>query len=84
MTDARESLAEEAGASKTRVLSAKTVTRIGYWNVRTLYRSSQLAQVIKEMEAYKINILGISEVRWTDLGKIISENKTILFSGRQD
>ena len=84
MTDASESLTEEAGAPKTRVLSAKTITRIGYWNVRTLYRSSQLAQVIKEMEAYKINILGISEVRWTDLGKIISENKTILFSGRQD
>ena len=84
MTDASESFAEEAGASKTRVLSAKTITRIGYWNVRTLYGSSQLARVIKEMEAYKINILGISEVRWTDLGKIISENKTILFSGRQD
>ena len=36
------------------------------------------------MEAYKINILSVSEVHWTDSGKIVSENKTILFSGRQD
>ena len=84
MTDASESLTEEAGAPKTRVMSAKTVTRIGYWNVRSLYQSSKLARVIKELEAHKINVLGLSEVRWTDSGKIVLENETILFSGRQD
>ncbi|CAH1239030.1 Hypp5694 [Branchiostoma lanceolatum] len=36
------------------------------------------------MDDYNINILGLSEVRWTDSGKFISDNKTILFSGRQD
>ena len=36
------------------------------------------------MENYKINIPGLSKVRWTDSGKFKSGNKTILFSGRQD
>ena len=84
MKDVSESLSEEAGAPRTRVLTAKMVTRIGYWNVRTLYQSTKLAQVIKEMEAYKIHILGLSEVRWLESGKFMSKNKTILFSGRQD
>ena len=84
MTDSGESLNEEAAAPTTRVLTAKSMTRIGYWNVRTMSEPSKLAQVIKEMDGYKINILGLSEVRWTSSGEFTSENKTILFSGRQD
>ncbi len=62
MKDASERQSE-ADTPRTWVLSAKMVTRIGYWNVRTLFQSSKLQQVIKEIEAYNINILGLSEVR---------------------
>ena len=34
--DISESLSDEAGAPRTRALSAKSVTCIGYWNIRTL------------------------------------------------
>ena len=75
---------EEAAGPKTRVLTAKSATRIGYWNIRTLNAPTKLAQVIKEMDAYNISILGLSEVRWTKSGEFKEGNKTILFSGRQD
>ncbi|RXN09473.1 craniofacial development 2-like protein [Labeo rohita] len=81
--DASESQTE-ADTPTGGVLSAKVVTRIGYRNVRTLFQSSKLQQVIKEMEAYNINILGLSEVHWTGSSELSSRNKIALFSGRQD
>ena len=36
---------EEATDRKMEVLSAKTKTRIGSWNVRTMYETEKLAQV---------------------------------------
>ena len=44
MNDANESLSEEASAPMTRFLSAKS------WNVQTLFDTSKLSQVIKEVE----------------------------------
>lgn len=84
MMDTSERLSEEASATKSRVLPAKMVTCIGYWNVRTLFQSSKMAQVISEMDIYKINILGLSEASWTDSGRFKTGDKTILFSGHQD
>ena len=55
----------EATDSKMEVLSAKTKTRFGFWNVRTLYATGKLAQVAAEMRRYKLHILGVSESRWT-------------------
>jgi hypothetical protein len=42
--------------------------RIAAWNVRTMYDTGKTAQVISEMRRYKISILRISEMRWTDFG----------------
>ena len=79
--DTNESLLKEGGALRTQVLSAKMITHIGYWNVRILLESSKLPQVIKEMEAYKFNIMGLSEVCWIDSSDFSSGHKT---SGCQD
>ena len=35
--------------------------KIGTWNVRILARSGKLENVIREMERYKVNILGMTE-----------------------
>ena len=43
---------EEAIDRKMEVLSAKTKTRIGSWNVRTMYETEKLAQVTAEMRHY--------------------------------
>ena len=76
---------KEATNTKMEVLSAKTKTRIGFWNVRTMYDTGKVYQVSSEMRRYKLHILGISETRWTNSGRIkTSTGETVLYSGRDD
>ena len=71
----------EASTWKRQVLTTKSSTRVGVWNVQTMNTTGKLAQVIKEMKSYQLHILGVSEVRWTDSGQITSEDTTVLYSG---
>ena len=63
------------------LLTAKNKTNIGTWNVRTQYETGKLAQLIREMQKYGIEILGISEMRWTENGTMLSDGCQILYSG---
>ena len=63
------------------ILTAKNITRLGTWNVRTAYETGKLEQIIKEMKRYKLGILGVSEMRWAGSGKIVSDDITVLYSG---
>ena len=56
-------------------------SRIGTWNVRTLYQAGKLQNVLKEMKRLKCNILGICETRWTGAGCIREGDYTITYSG---
>ena len=59
--------------------------RVGLWNTRTMYETGKTAQVIKEMQRYRLNILGVSEVRWTGSGKYVAPTGEIMYySGRED
>lgn len=66
------------------MFSPKLLTRIGTWNIRTLYWAGRLAQLLCEFDMYRLDILGISKVRWTDRGKIVSDGKTFHYSRTQD
>ena len=67
------------------ILNTRTKLKIGCWNVRTMYETGKQAQVIREMSAFKLHLLGISECRWTGCGKrITSTGETIVYSGRND
>ena len=63
------------------LLSAKYVTKIATWNVRTAYTPGRLAQIIKEMKSNNIDILGTSEMRWLESGQLVSDDVTVMFSG---
>ena len=47
-----------------KLFSSKLRTRIGQWNVRTLYEPGKLAQLAAEMRRYRLEILGVIEARW--------------------
>ena len=50
-----------------------------------MYETIKQAQVIKEMRAYKLHLIGISECRWTGCGKWITNTvETIVYSCRND
>jgi hypothetical protein len=51
------------------ILNTRTKLTIGCWNVRTMHETRKQAQVISEMRAYKLHLIGISECRWTGCGK---------------
>jgi len=37
--------------------------RFGTWNVRSLYRAGSLTAAVRELERYKLNLVGVQEVR---------------------
>ena len=84
MTTSGESKRETTGM-KLEVMSAKTRTRIGFWNVSTMYETGKLAQVTTEMRWYNLHVMGVSESRWTGTGRLKAvSGETVLYSGRND
>ena len=50
--------------SRGNLFGMKWTTRIGFWNVRTLTEYGKIKQVEKEMMNYKLDVMGLSEMRW--------------------
>ena len=70
---------------RTPVLSTRTTTKIGAWNVQTMYETGKLHAVEGEFEKYGLAILGISEARWNGKGKRRLRNgKLLLYCGREE
>jgi exonuclease III len=38
--------------------------RFGTWNVRSMYRAGSLRAVAEEISKYKLDLVGVQEVRW--------------------
>ncbi|HCF9438090.1 TPA: hypothetical protein NI641_006403, partial [Pseudomonas aeruginosa] len=58
-----------AGTTQEDVIIRKDNTgilRVGAWNVRSLNRVGKLENLKREMDRLKLDIVGISEVRWQD------------------
>ena len=53
---------------------------IGTWNVRSM-NQGKLEVIKQEMARVNINILGISELKWTGLGEFNSDDNYIYFCG---
>ena len=60
------------------------ILKIATWNVRTLYQAGKFDNILQEMDRLKLDILGLSETRWTDDGKISRDEHTMLYSGGED
>jgi exonuclease III len=46
-------------------------TRVfGTWNVRSTYRSGSLMTVARELAKYKLDLVGVQEVRWDKEGTV--------------
>ena len=54
---------------------------IGTWNVRSLNRGK--LEVKQEMPRVNIDILGISELKWTGTGKFNSDDHYICYCGQE-
>ena len=85
MTTSDQSHPMEIRSTIGSLLGPKVTIHVGTWNVRTMFAISKTAQVEREMMRYNLDVLGISECRWTGSGqKVTSNGTTILYSGHQD
>ncbi|WP_353806118.1 endonuclease/exonuclease/phosphatase family protein, partial [Acinetobacter baumannii] len=67
------------------LFTTKAPTRIGTYNVRTMYETGKSAQVANEMRRYRIDLLGISECRWNDSGRVtLASGETVIYSGHEE
>ena len=84
MNDSGESPKETADR-KMKVLSAKWKTRIGFWNVKTIYEKGKPVKSKAYVRRYNLHFLGISVSRWAGLGRHKSNTgETVLYSGADD
>lgn len=62
----------------------RTRTSFGTLNVNTMMRMTRLAQVCREFRRYKLEILGLSEVRWKGTGeRRTATGEVLLYSGHE-
>ena len=43
---------------------------LGTWNVRSLYRAGALMAAARELATYKLDLVGVQEVRWEKEGTV--------------
>ena len=55
--------------------------RIGTWNVRSM-NQGKLDIVKREMERIDVNLLGVSEMKWTGMGHFKSDNHEVYYVER--
>ena len=71
----------ESARTKNGKLSFCKNHKIGTWNVRTM-NTGKLDIVKREMERTRVEILGISEIKWTEMGHFQSDEYKVFFSGQ--
>jgi len=49
-----------------------------------MLKSGKLANVIKEMRPAKLDVLGLTEVRWKDGGDFVSDGVRVIYAGGDD
>jgi exonuclease III len=56
----------------------------GTWNVRSMYRAGSLRAVAEEVSKYKLDLLGVQEVRWDGGGtEPVGENTFFYGKGNE-
>ena len=62
--------------------AVKSNIAIGTWNVRSM-NQGKLEEVKQEMARVNVNILGISELKWTGMGEFNSDDHCIYYCGQE-
>ena len=52
--------------------------------MRTLNQCGRLEQLFRMFDGYRLDILGVSEVRWTKSGRINCDGMTFMYIGHED
>ena len=72
----------DASGSEGKVRSCKEQYCIGIWNVRST-NQGKLKVVKQEMASWNIDIIRISELKWTGMGELNSDDHYIYYYGQE-
>jgi len=53
--------------------------RFGTWNVRSLCRAGSLTAAARELARYKLDLVGVQEIRWDTGGKVRAGDYNFLY-----
>jgi exonuclease III len=56
----------------------------GTWNVRSMYRSGSFMTVARELANYKLDLVGVQEVRWDKEGTVRAREYTFFYGKGQE
>ncbi|VDP18653.1 unnamed protein product [Schistosoma margrebowiei] len=66
------------------LLTTRATIYLGTWNVRTMWDTGRAFQIAAEMRRYNLEVLGISETRWTQVGQQrLTSGELLLYSGHE-
>ncbi|XP_062595719.1 craniofacial development protein 2-like [Saccostrea cucullata] len=71
MTAIRKSREDPNGLKGTQIpfiTTPKNITKSGLWKLRTMFQIGKTANIVREFNRYKLDIMG--EVRWTGFGEL--------------
>ena len=78
----KQHLAVDVTADRSKVQCCKEQYCIGTWNVRSM-NQGKLEVVKQEMARVNVDILGISELKWTGMGEFNSDDHYIYYCGQE-
>jgi exonuclease III len=58
--------------------------RFGTWNVRSMYRAGSHRAVVEEISKYKIDFVGVHEVRWDEGGNEPAGKYIFFYGGNEN
>lgn len=58
--------------------------QVGTWNMRSLVEAGKLTNLMKEMNRFKLGVLGVAETWWPGPGKCNTEEGIFFHSGNED
>ena len=78
----KQHLVVDVTGDGSKVQCCKEQCCIGTWNVRSM-NQGRLEEVKQELARVNINILGISELKWTGMGEFTSDDHYIYYYGQE-
>ncbi|VDP45984.1 unnamed protein product [Schistosoma margrebowiei] len=67
------------------LLTTRTTIYLGTWNIRRMWDTWRAFQIAAEMRRYNLEVLGISETHWTQVGQQrLTSGELLLYSGHEE
>lgn len=63
---------------------SRPALKICTWNVRSMFEAGKIHNTIKEMNRLRVDVMGISEMRWPGGGECQMEDHIVYYAGNED